>query len=139
LEAARTITRAEEDFKEQKNLRGCGASGATRCEKRKFEDSKLTLPAKRVTEQYAAKEKVDYQKKKAGERKRKKEGAEEPGGAVSHNVWAEAHQGVDQKVVDKRKSNNEYTRCGMKNHAWKYCRKPIQVSAVYRAQTKPKR
>jgi len=82
---------------------------------------------------------ADYQKKKAGERKVKKEGAVAPRGEVRHKEWAEASQGVDAKVVDKRKTDNEGTRCGMKNHAWKYCRKPIQVSAVYRGQSKPKR
>jgi len=113
--------------------------GATRGEKRKFEDWKPTVPAKWVKKQYTAKEKADYQKKKAGERKVKNEGTVAPAGEIRHKVWAEAHQGVDQKVVDKRKSDNEGARSGMKNHAWKYCRKPIQVSAVYRGQLKPKR
>jgi len=84
-------------------------------------------------------EKAAYQKKKAGERQVKKEGWVAPKGEVRHTVWSEAQQGVDQKVVDKRKSNNECTRCGMKNHTWKYCRKPIQVLAIYRGQSKPKR
>jgi len=75
LEAVRTVTRAEEDFKERKDLRGGGPSGTTRGDKRKFEDSKPTVAAKRVKKQYTAKEKADYQKKKAGERKVKKEGS----------------------------------------------------------------
>ena len=86
-----------------------------------FVDSKPTLTAKRVKRQYTAKEKADYQKKKAGERKVKKEGSVAAAGEVKHKVWAEAHQGVDQKVVDKRKSDNECTGCGMRNHTWKYC------------------
>jgi len=69
----------------------------------------------------------------------KREGSVAPAGEVKHKLWAKAHQGVDQKVVDERKSDNECMRCGMKNHAWKYCRKPIQVSAVYREQLKPTR
>ena len=73
------------------------------------------------------------------ERKVKKEGSVARAGEVKHKVWAEAHQGVDQKVVDKQKSDNECTRCGMRNHTWKYCRKPIQVSAIYRGQSRPKR
>jgi len=80
LGVVRTVTRAEEDFKERKNLRGGGQSGATRGEKRKFEDSKPMAPAKRVKKQYTAKEKADYQKKKAGERKMKKEGSVAPAG-----------------------------------------------------------
>jgi len=68
-----------------------------------------------------------------------KEGSVAPTGEVRHKVWAEAPQGVDQKVVNKQKSDNECTRCGMKNDTWKYCRKPIQVSAIYRGQSKPKR
>jgi len=86
-----------------------------------------------------AKEKADYQKKKAGEGKVKKEGSVVPKGEVRLTVWSEAHQGVNQKVVDKWKSDNECTRCGTKNHTWKYCRKRIQVSAIYRGQSKPKR
>jgi len=66
LEAVRTVTRAEEDLKERKDLRGGGPSSATRGEKRKFEDSKPTATAKRVKRQYTAKEKADYQKKRLG-------------------------------------------------------------------------
>ena len=110
----------------------------TRGEKRKFEDSKPTVPAKCVNKQYTATEKAAYQKKKARERKVKKEGSVAPKEEVRHTVWSEAHQGVDQKVVDKRKSDKKCTRCGMKNHTWKYCRKPVQVSAIYRGQSKPK-
>jgi len=60
LEAVRTVTRAEEDFKERKDLGGGGPSCATLGEKRKFEDSKPTVTAKRVKRQYTAKEKAEY-------------------------------------------------------------------------------
>jgi len=58
------------------------------------------------------------QKKKPGERKVKKEGSVVRAGEVKHAVWADTHKGVDQKVVDKGKSDNECTRCGMNNYAW---------------------
>jgi len=74
------------------------------------------VAAKLVKRQYTAQEKVAYQKQKAGERKVKKEGSVAPAGEVRHTVWADTHKGVDQKVVDKSKSDNECTRCGMKNH-----------------------
>jgi len=48
LEAVRTVTRAEEDFKESLALRGGSPSGTARGEKRKFEDSKATVAAKHV-------------------------------------------------------------------------------------------
>jgi len=114
LKAVRTVTRVEEDFKERKDVRGGGPSGTTRGEKRKFEDSRPTVAAKRAKRQYTVTQKAAYQKKKAGERKVKMEGSVAPMGEVRHKVWAEAHQGVDQKVVDKRKSDNECTQC-MKN------------------------
>ena len=139
LEPVRTVTRAEEDFQERKELQGGGPSGATRGEKRKFEDSKLTVAVKRVKKQWTATEKAAGQKKKAGERRVKKEGLVAPKGEVTHTGWSEAHQDVDQKVVDQRKSENQCTRCGMKNHTWKHCRNPIQVSAISRGQSKPKR
>jgi len=86
LEAVRTVTQAEEDFKERKYLRGGGPSGARRGEKRKLEDSEPTVTAKHVKRQYRAKGKADYQKKKAGERKAKKEGSVAPAGEVNHQV-----------------------------------------------------
>jgi len=86
LEAVRTVTRAAEDFKERKDLRGGGPSAATRREKRKFEDSEPTVPVKRVKKQYTAKEKADYPKRMAGERKLKKEGSVAPAGEIKHKV-----------------------------------------------------
>jgi len=138
-EAVRIVTRAEADIKERKDLQGGGPSGATRGAKRRFEYSKLMVTVKRVKRQYTAKEKADYQKQKAAERNVKKEGSVAPAGEVKHKVWAEAHPGVDQKVVDYRKSDNECTRGGMRKHCWKYSPKVIHVSAIYRGQSKPKR
>jgi len=86
LEAVRSVTRAEEDFKERKNIRGGGPSGATRGEKRKLVDSKPTVPTKRVKKQYTAREKAAYQKRKPGERKVKKEGSVAPAGEIKHKV-----------------------------------------------------
>ena len=60
----------------------------------------------------------------------KKEGSVALAGEVKHKVWAEAHQGVDHKVVDKPKSDNTCTWCRMRNHTWKYCQKPIQMLAI---------
>ena len=68
-----------------------------------------TVAAKCVKNQYTAKENADYQKKKAGERMVKKESSVAPLGEVKHRVCADAHKGVDQKVVDKRKSDDECT------------------------------
>jgi len=68
----------------------------------------------------------------------KKEGRVARKGEFRHTEWAEAHKGDHQKVVYKRKSDNECTRGGMKNHAWKYSRKPVQVSAVNRGRAKRK-
>jgi len=92
-------------------------TGATKGEKRKLEDSKPMVTAKRVKKQYTAKEKADYQNKKAAERRVKKEGSLPPAGEVRNTVWADAHKGVDLKVVDEWKSDNECMRCGLKSHA----------------------
>ena len=112
LEAVGKVTRAEEDFRERESLRGDGRSGATRGEQRNFEDLKPTVPAKPVKKQYTPKEKADYQKKKAGERRVKKEASVAPAEEVKQTVWAEAHKGVDQKIVDTTKSYNECAWCG---------------------------
>ena len=120
MEAVKTVTRAEEALKEQKGLSGGGPSGVTRGENRKFKDSRPPVAAKGVQKQYSAKGKADYKARKAGERKVKKEGWVGPTREVKHAVWAEAHESVDQKVLDKRKKDNECTRWGMINHKWKF-------------------
>jgi len=51
-----------------------------------FDDSKPAVPAKRVKKQYTAKEKADYQQKKAGERQVKKEVSVAPAGEIKHLV-----------------------------------------------------
>ncbi len=139
MESVRTVTRAEEDFKERRSLRGGGLSSSYRGEKRKFEDSKPQVAAKKAKKQYSAKEKAAYKAKKATEKKGKEKGSVAPKGEVKHTVWATAHEGVDQSIVDKRKKNTECTRCGMNNHTWKYCRKPVQVSVTFRGPVRPKR
>ena len=82
---------------------------------------------------------MDYKGKKAGERRVKKEGAVAPAKEVIHTVWAEAHKGVDQNVVDQRKSDKVCTQCRLRSHAWKYGQKPVRVSVVYQGPAKCKR
>jgi len=90
LEAVRRVTRAEEHFKERKDLRGGGTSGVKQGEKRKFVDWKPTVLAKRVKKQYTAEEKADNQKQKGGERMVKQEGSVALEGEIKYKVWAEA-------------------------------------------------
>ena len=101
----------------------------TRGERRKFEDLKLGVTAKRVKKHYSAKENSYYKAKQARERMVKRELSVARTGEAKHTLSAEAHKGVDQTVVHKQKLDNECTPCGMKNHTWKYSRKPVQVSA----------
>lgn len=111
----------------------------TRGEKRKFPDSKPTMSAKSVKKEDLAKEKADYNARKAVERKMKKEGSAAPKREVKHMVWAGAHQGINPKVVDKQKKHNECTQCRMNKDTWKFCRKPVKVWALYRGRAKTKR
>jgi len=96
-------------------------------------------PPKRGNKQYWAKAKADYKAKKAGERKVKKAVSVAPVGEVKHTVWAEAHKGVEQNVVNTGQEDKECTGYMMKNNPWKYYRKPVYVSVVYREPAKPKR
>jgi len=53
------------------------------------------------------------------------------GGAPKlHTDWKQAHDGISQEVVDKRRADNGCTRCGLNNHEWKDCRKNIAISTV---------
>jgi len=86
-----------------------------------FLDLKPTVATQHVKKQYTARDKADCKAKKARERKVKKEGWVALPRQVKHTVWEEAHKGVDQKVFDRRKCDNECTPCGMENQAWKHC------------------
>ena len=107
----------EEDFKARKSLHGGGFSNPHQGTKRRTEESRSLVPAKKAKIQYTAKEKAEYKKKKALERKEKKEGSVAPKkGEIKWTVWADAHPNIEQPAIDERKKKNESTRCGMDNH-----------------------
>jgi len=47
-----------------------------------------------------------------------------------HRVWADAHSGIGQKIVDKGKAKGQFTRCTLTNHGWKPYQKEIRVSTI---------
>jgi len=53
-----------------------------------------------------------------------------------HRVWADAHTGIDQKVVDEPKANGQCTRCTLTNYGWKHCEKEFQVNTIHRKSFK---
>src|SRR5207302_604365 len=59
--------------------------------------------------------------------KSKKKGS---GAHKLHTDWEQAHDGIPQEVVDKRRADKGCTRCGLNNHKWKDCRKSIAIATV---------
>ena len=56
-----------------------------------------------------------------------------PGGQkVEHTNFKDAHSGIHEDEIDKRRKNHSCTRCGIPGHRWKNCRKPIQASTISR-------
>jgi len=51
---------------------------------------------------------------------------------IIHRVWANAHTGIDQKVVAAREAKGQGTRCTLTNHGGKYYEKEIRVSTIHR-------
>ena len=78
---------------------------------------------------YTAKERRVYQTKKEEKAVRKPVA---PRQKIMHKVWADAHTGIDQKEIDKRKSKKQCTRCTPTNHGWKYCQGEIRISTIQR-------
>ena len=56
---------------------------------------------------YTAKEKREYQTKNKGEKVEKGKTARRP--KIMRRVWANAHAGIDQKLVDERTAKGEFT------------------------------
>jgi len=126
LEAIRTVTKAEEAFKEQRGLRHEPSTKSDSSGKRKREkDSGEKTSRKR----YSPSEKAVYKAKKAGEKTGK---AAPEGQKVEHTNFKDAHAGIHEDEIDKRRKNDSCTRCGSPGHRWKNCRKPIQVSTIGR-------
>ena len=48
-----------------------------------------------------------------------------------HTDWKKAHDGIKDDVVEKGKKEKRGTRCSMKNHTRRKCRKPILVAGTF--------
>jgi len=53
-----------------------------------------------------------------------------------HRVCADAHTGIDQKVVNERKAKAQCTRCTLTNHVWEHCQKEIRINTIHRKSFK---
>jgi len=128
VEALRRAVRDDEAFQEGKRLKDNNFSGSNSCGKRKRDEPTTT----RITNKpkYTAKEKRVYRAKKKEEKVEKGKAA--PGQKIMRRVWADAHTGIDQKIVDELKAKEQCTRCSLTNHGWKHCQKEIRVSTIQR-------
>ena len=131
--AIRTVTKAEEAFKEQRGLRHevsmkSDSSGKPKCVK----DSREKTSQKK----YSPSEKAAYKAKKAGEKTGKKA---PQGQKVEHTNFKDAHSGIHEDEIDKRRKNDGCTHCGIPGHRCKNCRKPIQVSTISRRKIDTRR
>jgi len=121
IEALRQAVRNEEHFQEGKRLKDNNFSGSNSSGKRKRDEPTTT----KITKQpkYTAREKRVYQAKKKEEKVEKGKAA--PRQKIMHRVWADAHTGINPKIVDERKAKGQCTRCTLTNHGWKHCQKVI--------------
>jgi len=100
IEALRQAVRDEEDFQEGKRLKYNNFSGSNSSGKRKRDEPTTTKITKKP--KYTAKEKRVYHARKKEEKLEKGKAA--PRQKIMHRVWADAHTGIDQKIVDERKA-----------------------------------
>jgi len=126
------VVRDEEDFQEGIKLLDGNFSGSNSSGKRKCDEP--TTAKKTKKSKYTAKEKRVYQAKRKEEKVDKGKAA--PRQKIMHRVWADAHTGIDQRVVDERKAKGQRTRCTLTNHGWKHCQKEIWVSRIQRKSFK---
>jgi len=132
IEALRQAVRDEEDFQEGKRFKDNNFSGSNSSGKRKRDEPTTTKITKKP--KYTAKENRVSQAEKKEEKLEKGKAA--PRQKIMHRVWANAHTGIDQKIVDERKAKGQCTRCTLTNPGWKHCQKEIQVSTIQRKPLK---
>jgi len=128
MEGLRQAVRDEEDFQEGKRLKDNNLSGSNSSGKRKRDEPTTTKITKKP--KYTTKEKRVYQAKKKEETVEKGKAAQRQ--KIMHRVWADAHTGIDQQIVDERNAKGEYTRCTLTNDGWTNCQKEIRVSSIQR-------
>jgi len=122
----------EDDFREGKRLKDINFSRSNSSGKRKCDEPKTAKTTKKP--KYTAKEKRVYQGKKKEEQVDKGKAA--PRQKIMHRVCANAHTGIDQKVVEERKAKGQCTRWTIKTHRSKHCQKEIRVSTIQRKSFK---
>jgi len=126
LAAIRTITKAEEAFKEQRGIRHEPSTKSDSSAKRKREKDSGEKTSRK---KYSPSEKAAYKAKKAGEKMGK---AASEGQKVEHTNCKDTHSGIHEGEIDKQRKNDGCTHCGIPGNKWKNCRKPIQVSTIGR-------
>jgi len=110
LVAIRTVTKAEEAFKEQWGLRHEPSMKSDSRGKRKGEKDSGEKTSRK---NYSPSEKATYKAKKAGE----KMGKEAPEGQkVKHTNFKDAHSGIHKNQIHKRRRNDGCTLCGIPDH-----------------------
>jgi len=132
IEALRQAVRDEEEFQEGKRLNHNNFSGWNPSGKRKWDEPTTTKITKKP--KYTAREERVYQAKKKEQKVENVKAA--PWQKIMHRVWADAHTGIDQKIVDERKAKGQCTRCTLTKHGWKHCQKDIRVSTIQRKSFK---
>jgi len=117
IEVVRQAVRDEEDFQEGKRLKDNNFAGSNSSGQRQRDAPVTTKTTKKP--KYTAKEKRVDQAKKEEEKIDKGKAA--PRQKIMHRVWANAHTGIDQKIVDKPKAKGQCTGCTLTNHGLKHC------------------
>jgi len=111
-DALRQAVRDEEDLQEGKRLKDNNFSGSSSSGKKKRDEPTTTKITKKP--KYSVIEKREYQAKKKEEKV--ENGKAAPRQKSMHRVWADAHTGIDQKIVDELKAKGKCTRCTLTNH-----------------------
>jgi len=119
-----------ENHEEDKRLRhGKGESSGISIS-RKTEDRASTKSNPRPPKRYTAEKRASYKGKpkvprtKTGSKEKTATNQKE----IVHTGWDKAHDSIPKDVIDRRRNNKGYARCGKTNHFWKHCRKEQSVA-----------
>ena len=134
LDELRKAAKQEEEFKLRLKDKSLSQSHQTSTgEKRKREEPRKPFEGKKFNPKRVRKEKPTKGKTPGATRWNSTSTAKvttPAAGPRTHPDWKEAHKGIDQPVIDKRRENKGCTRCGLTNHKWDHCRKEIVVNTI---------
>ena len=134
METLREVGRQEEELLERRKLSRVITTLQTATVKRKRDDTNkgFNIKAeKKGADGYTDMERKNFASRWKAVRSTSGQKTQIDSSKDVHTNWNEAHKGIPDNLVAKRKTEKRCTRCHLLNHGWRKCRKEAVVATAF--------